>query len=79
MIDQYGNKIHDEINHVIPSKICIHHYFTKSKEEFLIKRARGRADIDEIRSLQDFEHFDFNDVYDDSMLFYVEKIKRLTK
>jgi hypothetical protein len=45
---------------------CIHHYFTKSEEEFLEKRARGRADTGTVRSIRDFARHDHNDVRDSS-------------
>jgi hypothetical protein len=35
----------------------LHHYFTKSFREFLQKRARGRSDIVNTRSIQEF--FDY--------------------
>ena len=44
----------------------IHHYFTKSKEEFLKKRARGMADMPGIRPLSQFADHDQNDVEDSS-------------
>ena len=52
------------------NKICINHYFTKSKEEFMKKRNRGQADLPILRNLSDFEEHDKNDVYDDSILKY---------
>lgn len=55
----------------------INHYFTKSKEEFLAKRARGMADQEKLRSISDFDLHDKNDVYDDGMLRYGKKLKDL--
>ncbi len=55
--------------------IRINHYFTKSREEFLIKRNRGYADQNGIRDLKQFNEHDKNDVYDDTMNKYIEKIK----
>jgi hypothetical protein len=44
---------------------CIHHYFTKSKEEFLLKCKRGRADIPEFREFErDFYRHDCNEIED---------------
>lgn len=44
---------------------CIHHYFTKSKEEFMLKCLRGRADIPEVRTFEkDFYRHDLNDLED---------------
>ena len=53
------------------NKICINHYFTKSKEEYLNKMGRGKADnvFDEY-DMQLFESHDQNDVFDDSILSY---------
>jgi hypothetical protein len=51
----------------------IHHYYTKSEEEFLKKINRGRADISEKRSLAEMEelHSNNNDVYNsDAWDFY---------
>lgn len=50
--------------------IRINHYFTKSKEEFLQKRSRGRATKSGQRNMQDFIDHDRNDVFDDSMRKY---------
>lgn len=67
----------DKIGHV--NKIQINHYFTKSKEEWIKRRSFGMADHtdDKKRTLKDFEEYDNNELYDDSMLYYVEKIKQL--
>lgn len=44
---------------------CIHHYFTKSTEEFQWKCQRGRADISEYRTFEtDFHRHNFNDIED---------------
>ena len=42
----------------------IHHYFTKSLDEFTQKRSRGRADNGAIRSASEFDAHDHNDVTD---------------
>lgn len=42
--------------------IRINHYAVKSYEEFLAKRARGRARTDTIRGLEYFENYDLNDI-----------------
>jgi len=42
----------------------INHYFTKTKEEFINKRNRGRADNGAIRKLEDFDDHNFNDIED---------------
>lgn len=46
---------------------CIHHYFTKSRQEFMYKCSRGRADIPEFRTVDgDFQRHDLNDIEDTS-------------
>ncbi len=55
--------------------ICINHYFCKSYEEFVEKRARGKADSLGIRDVHEFEEHDVNDFYDDGMLKYVSQIR----
>ena len=42
--------------------IRINHYAVKSYEEFLGKRARGRARINKLRDLDYFEQYDLNDI-----------------
>ena len=42
--------------------IRINHYAVKSYEEFLAKRARGRARIETLRGLDYFEQYDLNDI-----------------
>lgn len=52
-------------------KIAINHYFTKSKEEYMLKMKRGKADnIFDEYNMQIFENHDKNDVFDDSILSY---------
>lgn len=48
---------------------CVHHYFTKSKEEFHIKCARGKADDLDFRIFnRDFPIHDTNEIEDRSAL-----------
>ncbi len=77
MLNENGEKILSCDVKLTLKKICIHHYFTKSKTEFLIKRNRGRADLLKSRPLKDFDIFNFNDVYDDSMLYYADKLENI--
>ena len=53
----------------------LNHYFTKSKEEFQLKAARGRADNGEIRSMADFQAHDFNDIEDMLAFMFMHEIK----
>ncbi len=46
--------------------IRINHYAIKSYEEFLAKRARGRARINSMRDLSYFDGYDLNDIEDET-------------
>ena len=56
-------------------KMVINHYFTKSKEEYLIKHNRG--DVSTLRKdvylEEDFKNFDRNEEFDDGILKYREE------
>lgn len=62
------------------NKVNIHHYYSKSFDEFLKKSQRGFADgVEEKRSARsrsDFEFYDRNEVFDDSMVKYVSEISK---
>ncbi len=60
-------------------KIVINHYFTKSKEEFLLKKKRGTGDGAPLREMSDFYKLDRNDVYDDEILKYRAMRQELQK
>lgn len=49
-------------------KIRFNHYFTKSKEEFIAKRNRGKADRFDIRPMSEFDIFDRNECTDTEIL-----------
>jgi hypothetical protein len=57
----------------------INHYFTKSKEEFIKKKGRGMADNLKIRSLNDFKTHDRNEVLDQGMYKYKEKLEEIVR
>ena len=80
-VDENGNKVNGWSNEITEiNKIRINHYFTKSKEEWIVRRSMGKADYkdrSQIRTLQEFEEHDNNDIYDNGMLFYVDKMKEL--
>lgn len=40
----------------------LHHYFTKSYQEYLQKMNRGRSDVSQMRSVEDFRKHDINEV-----------------
>ena len=59
---------------------CIHHYYTKSEEEFRKKIERGRADIIKKRSLDEMNniHSNNNDVYNsDAWDFYSKHLEQI--
>ncbi|WP_283680820.1 glycosyltransferase family 92 protein [Parablautia sp. Marseille-Q6255] len=80
-IDENGNKVKgwshpvEQIN-----KIRINHYFTKSKEEWVERRSFGKADkSDEKRTIEEFYAHDNNEIFDDSMLYYVQQMETQLK
>ena len=65
-VDPEGNVIKKHFGDRAPQQevIRINHYAVKSYEEFLGKRARGRARINSMRDLSYFEQYDLNDLED---------------
>ncbi|MGN0213282.1 MAG: glycosyltransferase family 92 protein [Muribaculaceae bacterium] len=65
-VDPDGNVIKTHFGDRKPQQdvIRINHYAVKSYEEFLGKRARGRARINSLRDLNYFEQYDLNDLSD---------------
>lgn len=67
--DEEGNIVPGAFTEKVHIKrIRINHYFTKSREEFMAKRARGMADNLDIRSVDDFARHDQNIVVDREIL-----------
>lgn len=64
--DSHGNRITKHSGDRKPQHdvIRINHYAVKSYEEFLGKRARGRARTTTIRDMGYFERYDLNDIED---------------
>lgn len=62
---------------VATSDIRINHYYSKSKEEFIKKRARGSGEALGLRHLSEFDEHDRNDVFDDSLRVYNELQRKL--
>lgn len=62
--DSHGNPVTRNFREREPLQdvIRINHYAVKSYEEFLAKRARGRARVTTLRSMNYFERFDLNDI-----------------
>ncbi|MGV3092272.1 glycosyltransferase family 2 protein [Lactiplantibacillus argentoratensis] len=52
------------------SQIRINHYYSKSREEFMKKRARGSGEVLGLRYIEEFDEHDKNDVLDQSMRDY---------
>ncbi len=63
-VDPHGNRIKINYRDRDPQQdvIRVNHYAVKSYEEFLSKRARGRARMVRQRSMGYFERFDLNDI-----------------
>ena len=80
-INEDGIRCDGPFNRCAETKhIRINHYFTKSKEEWIERRSRGKADTkdsDDRRTLEEFYAHDHNDVYDPIMLPYAEKLKKM--
>lgn len=70
-VDENGNPVTGPFTENVSTNVIrINHYFTKSKEEFLQKKSRGRATTNSHRTMKDFTDHDRNDVLDDSMRVY---------
>lgn len=79
-VDLNGKRVDGaETQSPLVSELRLNHYFTKSKEEFIKKRARGMADKTSIRNISDFTIHDRNDIYDKGMLYFKKKIKNKIK
>lgn len=79
-VNENGKKVdqwHNDENTC--KKVRINHYFSKSFNEFVAKRNRGRADILQMRGMEEFAQHDKNDVYDYIMEPYVNKLKQKLK
>lgn len=81
-IDEDGNRCDGPFNTCVNTKhIRINHYFTKSKQEWIERRSRGKADTtDETdrRTIEEFYAHDHNDIYDPIILPYIEDFKKLS-
>ncbi|MBQ4404961.1 MAG: glycosyltransferase family 92 protein, partial [Selenomonadaceae bacterium] len=64
---------------VLYDKIVVNHYCIKSREEFLLKQNKSRADNGKYRNLDYFSTNDRNEVFDDGILKYrVERAKNFS-
>lgn len=82
-IDENGKKlgkiIQDENRNITTNKIRVNHYITKSFDEYIARMNQGSATgqiSTEYRGIDKFKWYDRNEVYDDIMDKYIEKLKR---
>ncbi len=68
-VNTEGQRIDTPTAPGVYTALRINHYFTKSKEEYIAKMNRGKADRSDKRGMDDFYRHDVNDVYDDSPVF----------
>lgn len=63
-VDSYGVPVKKHFGDRKPQQdvIRINHYAIKSYEEFMAKRARGRARTNSLRGMEYFESYDLNDI-----------------
>ncbi len=80
-VDETGKKVEGWSNPgAEPVKLRVNHYFTKSREEWVIRRSGGMADRDDLnvqRTMEEFVRHDNNDILDDSMRVYAERIEQI--
>ena len=81
-IDEDGRQMPEPFNEARPHReIQINHYATKSREEFIERRCRPRADYgtpyEDLEAV--FAEADQNDVFDDGILKYYEKYKKIPR
>lgn len=67
-IPQWRNEITDYTG------LRINHYFTKSKEQWIIRRQMGTSDGSSNRTLEEFYNHNNNDIKDPSALYYREQV-----
>ncbi len=70
-VNENSNAVEEFYNLPITAdKIVVNHYYTKSREEFLSKFNRGRSDVFAGYSLEWFDNYNRNEVFDDGILKY---------
>lgn len=84
-IDENGKKMgridQTENRNITTNKIRVNHYVTKSFDEYIARMNQGFSTTQnrsEYRGLDKFKWYDRNDVYDDIMDKYVEKLKKIS-
>lgn len=55
----------------------INHYYSKSEEDYAHKISRGLGDRDGNYDLTQFEKYNLNDIFDDSMSIYWDELKKV--
>ncbi|MBQ2616039.1 MAG: glycosyltransferase family 2 protein [Synergistaceae bacterium] len=71
-LDENGEKVQGSVSKKITfDKVRINHYFTKSLEEYILKKNRGKADRDGLRSMEDFYENDQNILHDTEILSHM--------
>ncbi|MCR5294798.1 MAG: glycosyltransferase family 2 protein [Lachnospiraceae bacterium] len=82
-VDESGKKVAGWSNPGIePLKLRVNHYFTKSREEWTLRRSAGMADKEDPnvrRTIEEFVRHDNNDIFDDSMRRYSERIGQVMR
>lgn len=69
-VNTVGDVIDTSVTSGNYERLRINHYFTKSKEDYIKKMIRGKADRSDKRGMDEFYRYDVNDIYDDSILYY---------
>lgn len=74
-VDEYGRLAAPKCALVSVDKIAVNHYRIKSREEYAVRIARGDAFYSKNpRSMETFERYDVNDVFDDSIVKYRDEL-----
>ena len=73
-VNEKGDTVIGPFNYPVDDdKIILNHYHTKSREEYRVKRERGRAavkDVGRAYTNQQFKDYDKNEEFDDGILIY---------
>ncbi len=70
-LDENGNIVQGPFtSRVSFEKIRINHYYGKSRDEFIAKKNRGRADALLTATMSDFDRHDQNVIHDTEILSY---------
>ena len=79
-INTEGKRVDTWYNNIKEYKsLRLNHYFTKSKEQWITRRAMKRADTGTTRSIEEFHKHNNNDIIDKSALIYIDKVKEILK